>query len=62
MNKDELLDMAMAACEVADDIGYCIKCGAEHYGIEPDARTYECEECGKNTVYGAQEIIIMYVA
>jgi len=62
MNIDELLDMAMEACEANDYIGYCIKCGAEHYGIEPDARKYKCEECGKNTVYGAQEIIIMYAA
>lgn len=60
MNKDELLDMAMEACEADDQIGYCIKCGAEHYGIEPDARKYECEECGKNTVCAAQEIVMMF--
>tara|TARA_R110000824_G_scaffold95476_1_gene229602 strand:- start:74 stop:253 length:180 start_codon:yes stop_codon:yes gene_type:complete len=42
-----------------DNIGFCIACGAEHYGCEPDARKYECEECGDYQVYGAQELVIM---
>ena len=35
-------------------LGFCALCGAERGGCEPDARKYECEQCGKNTVYGAQ--------
>ena len=50
MNKDKLLDLAMDACVADDYIGYCICCGAEHHNIEPDARKYECEECG-NGIY-----------
>ena len=42
-----------------DQAGFCVACGAYHEGIEPDARKYECEECGKHTVYGAGEIALM---
>jgi len=44
---------------IDDNGGFCIKCGAEHYGVEPDARGYECEECGRSSVYGAEEIMLM---
>lgn len=39
--------------------GYCLACGAEAYGIEPDARKYKCEECDKPFVYGAEELLMM---
>jgi len=39
--------------------GFCIKCGSETYGIEPDAHEYECEECGEKGVYGAEELMMM---
>ncbi|MFA5758678.1 MAG: hypothetical protein WC942_04875 [Clostridia bacterium] len=44
---------------VDDNIGFCLNCGAEHDCVEPDARKYECEECGERQVYGAQEILLM---
>ena len=45
----------------ADDrlLGYCIKCGEEQENCEPDARKYPCESCETNTVYGAQELLMM---
>jgi len=43
-----------------DLIGFCIACGVKHFNIEPDARNYECENCGLNEVYGAEEILMMY--
>lgn len=39
--------------------GFCLACGAERGGCEPDACEYECEECGEAQVYGAGEILIM---
>lgn len=39
--------------------GLCIGCGAERDGCEPDARNYDCEECEKNLVFGAQELLVM---
>ena len=53
------LDQIMEAVEADDNIGICIGCGAEQYGVEPDARKYDCEDCGKPKVYGAQELLFM---
>lgn len=40
-------------------IGICISCGDIVHGIEPDARGYRCENCGRDTVYGAEEAVLM---
>jgi len=40
-----------------DSPGFCIKCGEERDGCEPDAQKYPCENCGTNNVYGAEEIL-----
>jgi len=39
--------------------GWCLACGGEAYGVEPDARRYPCEACGELRVYGAEELLIM---
>lgn len=40
--------------------GFCLACGEwGEGGVEPDARGYECEGCGKKAVYGAEELSIM---
>jgi len=39
--------------------GFCIKCGEERDGCEPDARKYHCDACGEESVYGAQELLMM---
>ena len=44
-----------------DNPGFCVRCGAEAEGVEPDARNYECEACGENGVFGADELLIMTV-
>lgn len=50
------------ACErrltSTDNPGFCIACGAEADGVEPDARDYECEACGEEAVYGADELLL----
>jgi predicted RNA-binding Zn-ribbon protein involved in translation (DUF1610 family) len=53
------IDEVISAAESGEDMGFCLACGAEAYGVEPDARKYECEECGKAKVYGAEEILLM---
>jgi len=40
-------------------VGYCLECGECQGGCEPDARKYECENCGQRSVYGAEELLIM---
>jgi len=39
--------------------GFCVNCGAEKDGCEPDARNYPCDECGENEVFGAEELLVM---
>ena len=40
--------------------GICLACGHIHMGgHEPDARGYECENCGANRVYGIEELMLM---
>jgi predicted RNA-binding Zn-ribbon protein involved in translation (DUF1610 family) len=56
------MDRVIAAAENDEEyIGFCIACGAEAYDVEPDARRYECDDCGANKVYGAQEILLSYI-
>jgi hypothetical protein len=38
--------------------GFCRACGAPRECCEPDARNYECEECGEHEVFGAEEFIM----
>jgi hypothetical protein len=40
-------------------MGACIACGSDAWGVEPDARGYECECCGAMKVYGLEELLIM---
>jgi len=49
----------MQQCENDDYEGICIACGEDAEGVEPDARKYECESCGKEKVYGCQELLFM---
>lgn len=40
-------------------IGICLSCGEERDCCEPDAANYECENCGKNRVFGMENLLIM---
>lgn len=42
-----------------DNPGFCLACGEEAEGCEPDAERYECEHCGRCQVYGAEQILFM---
>lgn len=42
-----------------DNAGFCLACGADADGCEPDACKYECECCGEHQVYGAEEVLMM---
>ena len=50
---EEIQEADLMAC------GLCLACGTSRDGCEPDAREYHCDECGRDTVYGASEIMIM---
>lgn len=54
------LEMIVEAVEADDNTGFCISCGAEVFGVEPDARGYKCEQCDEEKVYGAEELLVMF--
>ena len=47
------------ALDFEDGIGFCLACGALAEGVEPDARCYVCESCGRAKVYGLAELALM---
>jgi DNA-directed RNA polymerase subunit RPC12/RpoP len=53
---ERLIDMAQSG----SNEGICMDCGEEHFEVEPDARKYLCESCGKKAVYGAEEALLMF--
>ena len=53
MDTIERRDMAL------DNPGFCLACGADAEGVEPDAQRVECEACGEPAVFGADEILLM---
>ena len=62
MHKSITEDRIVAAVEDSmfgmGSAGFCLSCGSERDGCEPDARNYECESCGERKVFGAEEILI----
>lgn len=43
-----------------DNPGFCIACGEEADGCEPDAEGYKCDNCGKLKVYGAEMLLCLF--
>lgn len=39
--------------------GRCLACGETAFHVEPDARNYQCDECGAAKVYGLEELLLM---
>jgi|TARA_Y100000310_G_scaffold8488_1_gene9057 hypothetical protein len=61
-NKQNVVETAMGLMEEDMDTieGVCIKCGEITHGVEPDAEKYKCESCETDTVYGAQQIVLLF--
>ena len=49
----QLEDAMLEECQ-----GFCMVCGCQTDGCEPDARQYPCPACGQHMVYGAEDIIL----
>lgn len=58
---DRVMEAVEASMTGLDNPGFCVACGEDADGVEPDARKYECECCGERGVYGAEELLL-YVA
>ena len=58
---DQLLDIVMELLEEGEDtMGVCTACYETFDGVEPDAERYTCESCGKQTVYGAEQYLLLH--
>jgi len=52
----------MRAVRADNGTGFCRSCGVQANGfVEPDARAYPCDSCGKKAVYGAEELLFYMV-
>ncbi len=56
---ERVLDALKRYQTILDNPGFCLSCGEEAEGVEPDAREYRCDSCGEMKVYGAEEIALM---
>jgi len=43
-----------------DNPGFCVVCGNEQDGCEPDATNIECEVCGSPSVHGAEDLLFHF--
>ncbi len=55
---DRIISAVESSLTSTDNPGFCIACGDDADGCEPDARRYKCESCGSNSVYGAEELLL----
>lgn len=55
---ERVMDAVEREMTSLDNPGFCLSCGEEAEGVEPDARYYECESCGIQAVFGASEMLI----
>jgi hypothetical protein len=58
LTDEMILDAAERQMTTLDSPGFCLSCGLEQEGHEPDARRHECESCGAHNVYGAEELVL----
>lgn len=60
--KNVTVEAVIDACKrrntTLDNPGFCLACGNEQEGCEPDACNYTCEACGEDQVFGADEILM----
>ena len=54
---DRITDAIQRRDTNLDNPGFCIACGEEQEGCEPDARNYECESCGEHKVFAPEELL-----
>ena len=58
ITEERILEASERRMTSLDDPGFCLSCGNEQGGCEPDMRNGTCDSCGKNKVYGAEELLI----
>lgn len=60
IKKGDVQEAAETSIYTDANPGFCIACGLQHTGCEPDMRDGECESCGSKAVFGAQELMMSW--
>lgn len=58
ITQDQLIEAAEESTFGMGNPGFCIACGNQQEGCEPDARNYACEACDEKAVFGAMELLL----
>lgn len=58
ITEDRIVDAVKRRMNSLDNPGFCLACGEEAMGCEPDARNYRCEHCGRSQVFGADDLLV----
>jgi len=59
-NQDQLIEAIERRQTSLDNPGFCVECGEERDGCEPDVRQYPCESCGcSSSVYAPEELLFL---
>ena len=48
---------ALEECNGDDFPGFCLSCGVQCEGVDPDTRGDTCDECKQPTLWGAEAIL-----
>jgi hypothetical protein len=59
ITSDRVVEGVKAEMFGLDNPGFCIACGEDADGCEPDASNYKCDVCGADEVYGAAELLLI---
>lgn len=59
LKEKQKFSVSMADMTADNNEGICLACGFRQGGCEPDARGFECEDCGEKKVYGLEEAALM---
>jgi hypothetical protein len=55
---ERILEASQRRTSSLDNPGFCLACGAEADGCEPDARNHHCDACGALQVFGAEDLLL----
>ena len=58
LNMERVMEAVQESWVSCSNPGFCLKCGYEQDGCEPDAEGYECESCGEHAVMGAENCLL----
>ncbi|MEM1298090.1 MAG: hypothetical protein AAGH68_02335 [Pseudomonadota bacterium] len=61
LDTETVMDAVERQMVSLDNPGFCLACGSEAEGCEPDASFYACAHCGEEAVHGAELLFTTYV-